>query len=222
LPVPAAAFFDVDGTLTRTTILHPLLWFQRAHLGKLRFLLWAARALLDIPRYLWIDRTSRGQLNIVFYRRYAGLNAEELNRWHEQAFAQTLKPRLFPAARDCLREHRLQGRRIVLVTGGLDFIMHPLAHHIGAADVIANRLVEQNGTLTGELDGAPVADENKGEVIQDYARKHDIDLKQSFAYSDSIRDLSMLQIVGHPVAVNPDRRLRELAQECCWPVVAWH
>ena len=54
-----AAFFDVDGTLTRTTILHPLVWYQRARLSRLRYRLWFARLALDVPRYIWIDRRSR-------------------------------------------------------------------------------------------------------------------------------------------------------------------
>jgi HAD superfamily hydrolase (TIGR01490 family) len=221
VPASVAAFFDVDGTLTRTTILHPLIWYQRAGLSRPRYALWYAGLLLDVPRLLWIDRQSRSRVNVVFYRRYAGLVAEDLHAWHRQTFADNLRRHLYPAAAACLEGHRRQGHRIVLVTGGLDFVMRPLADHVGAADVIATHLAERDGLLTGELACPPIADERKGELVREYAEKHGIDLAQSFAYTDSHGDLPMLDCVGHPAAVNPDKRLRRLAAERGWRVEEW-
>jgi HAD superfamily hydrolase (TIGR01490 family) len=216
-----AAFFDVDGTLTRTTILHPLVWYQRAHLSRPRFARWYAGLLLDVPRFLWIDRRSRSRLNVVFFRRYAGLPVDDLRTWHRQTFADNLRRLLYPAAAARLEKHRGQGHRIVLVTGGLDLVMRPLAEHVGAADVMATHLVEHDGLLTGELACPPIADERKGELVREYADKHGIDLAQSFAYTDSHGDLPMLDCVGRPGAVNPDRRLRRLAAARGWPVEEW-
>jgi HAD superfamily hydrolase (TIGR01490 family) len=221
LPAPVAAFFDVDGTLTRTTILNPLIWYQRARLSRPRYLLWVTGLLLDVPRLLWIDRRSRSRLNVVFYSRYAGLPADHLRAWHRETFADNLRRRLYPGALARLEEHRRQGHRIVLVTGGLDFVMRPLAEHIGAADVIATHLAERDGVLTGELACAPIADERKGELVREHADKHGLDLGQSFAYTDSHGDLSMLECVGRPAAVNPDARLRRLAAERGWRVEEW-
>jgi HAD superfamily hydrolase (TIGR01490 family) len=221
VPTSVAAFFDVDGTLTRTTILNPLMWYQRARLSRPGYILWATGLMLDVPRLIWIDRRSRSRVNVVFFRRYAGLRADDLRTWHRETFADNLKRRLFPAAAACLEEHRRQGHRVVLVTGGLDFVMQPLAQHIGAADVIATHLAERDGVLTGELACPPIADERKGELVREYAAKHGIDLAASFAYTDSHGDLSMLDCVGHPAAVNPDRRLRKLASERGWRIVEW-
>jgi HAD superfamily hydrolase (TIGR01490 family) len=221
LPASAAAFFDVDGTLTRTTILSPLIWYQRARLSRPRYALWLTGMLLDVPRLVWIDRRSRSRLNVVFFRRYRGLPADDMRAWHRRTFDDTLRRRLFPAALACLDEHRRQGRRVVLVTGGLDFVMRPLAEYLGAADLFATHLAERDGRFTGELAGAPIADAHKGELMREYAQKHGIDLAQSFAYTDSHGDLSMLECVGHPAAVNPDLRLRKLAAERGWPVEAW-
>jgi HAD superfamily hydrolase (TIGR01490 family) len=221
LSAPVAAFFDVDGTLTRTTILNPLLWYQRARLSRPRYALWAAGLLLDVPRLAWIDRRSRSRVNVVFYRRYAGLSGDDLRAWHRRTFADNLRRRLYPGAVACLEGHRRQGHRLVLVTGGLDFVMRPLADHVGAADVIATHLQERDGTLTGELAGPPIADERKGQLVREYVEKHGIDLARSFAYTDSHGDLSMLECVGQPVAVNPDRRLRRLADERGWRVERW-
>jgi HAD superfamily hydrolase (TIGR01490 family) len=199
-----------------------LVWYQRAHLPKWRYFLWAAGLLLQIPHYLWIDRRSRSRLNIVFYRRYAGLNAAAVRAWHHRTFAENFQTRLFPQALHCLENQRRQGRPIVLVTGGLELVMQPLAEHIGAADVIAARLVEKEGMITGMLNGEPIADERKGALVRAYAAQHGIDLESSFGFTDSIRDVSMLECVGHPVAVNPDGRLRGLAQERGWQIEVWN
>ena len=221
VPAPVAAFFDVDGTLTRTTILNPLMWYQRARLPRLRYALWKMRLLFDVPRLVWIDRRSRSRLNVVFFRRYAGLRADELRAWHQRTFADNLQLRLYPRALACLAEHRRLGHRIVLVTGGLEVVMRPLVEHVGAADLFATQLIERDGVLTGELATRPIADERKGELIREYADKHGLDRAQCFAYTDSHGDLSMLECVGHPVAVNPDRRLRRLALQRGWPVEDW-
>ncbi len=221
MPTSVAAFFDVDGTLTRTTILHPLMWYQRAHLSPPRYIGWAAGLMLDVPRLLWIDRRSRSRVNVLCYRRYAGLRPDDLRDWHRRHFDDTLRRHLFPGAAARLEEHRRQGHRIVLVTGGLDLVMAPLAQHVGAADAIATHLVERDGVLTGEIDGPPIAEQRKGELMREYAAKHGLDLGQSFAYTDSHGDLSMMDCVGHPVAVNPDRRLRGLAGERGWAIEDW-
>jgi HAD superfamily hydrolase (TIGR01490 family) len=218
---PIAAFFDVDGTLTRTTILDPLIWYQRAHLSRPRFALWAAGLLLQVPYYLWIDKRSRAQFNTVFYRRYAGLNAADLRDWHRQTFAENLQRRLFPAALDCVRDHKRQGHRVVLVTGALDFVMQPLSEFLAADDFVATQLVVRDRRFTGELTGPPIADDYKAELVRAYAENHGIDLARSFAYGNSVGDGPMLACVGHAVAVNADRRLLAQAAARSWSVMNW-
>jgi HAD superfamily hydrolase (TIGR01490 family) len=217
----AAAFFDVDGTLTRTTILDPLIWYQRARLSRPRFALWAAGLIAQVPYYLWIDQRSRSRFNVVFYRRYTGLNAAELRDWHRKTFADNLRRAIFPAALECVAEHRRQGHRVVLVTGALDFVMRPLAEFVQADDLIALSLAEREGVFTGELNGPPIADERKAALVREYAQRHGIDLAQSFAYGNSLGDAPMIACAGHPVAANPDRPLRRLATERGWRIVEW-
>ena len=94
-------------------------------------------------------------------------------------------------------------------------------HHRRAADVIAPSLVESNGLFTGKLGGPPIGTEEKARQVRSYAQTHDIDLAQSHAYGDSIADLPMLECVGFPHAVNPDRALAAIARERNWPVHQW-
>jgi HAD superfamily hydrolase (TIGR01490 family) len=216
-----AAFFDVDGTLTRTTILDPLIWYQRAHLPRWQFRLWLTGLLLHGPYYLWVDRRSRSRVNVLIYRRYAGVPLEQLGRWHREHFAATLRRRLFPGALECIRDHQRQGHRVVLVTGGLDLVLQPLAEFVGAEHLIAMQLCQKDGLCTGELGLPPIADQQKAVLVREYAKTHDIDLGRSFAYGDSYGDLPLLECVGQPAAVRPDRRLRALAQARGWRIVRW-
>src|SRR5262249_43444397 len=120
-----------------------------------------------------------------------------------------------------VRDHERQGHRIVLLTGGLDFVMQPLAEYLRADELIATRLVERDGVLTGELDGAPIADAHKATLIRTYAQRHSIDIGSSFAYGNSLGDAPMLECVGNAVAVNSDHRLRRLAGLRGWRTVEW-
>ncbi len=216
-----AAFFDVDGTLTRTTLLDPLIWYQRGRLSRPRFLLWAAGLLACVPYYLWLDRRSRSRFNVVFYRRYRGLRCADLAEWHRARFAQTLQRVVFPEALACLREHQQQGHRIVLVTGALECVMRPLAEHVGADELIAMTLAEEGGVCTGELARPPIGDEEKARLVRDHAGRNGIDLGSSFAYGNSFGDGPLLECVGNAVAVNPDGRLRQMAEQRGWRVVRW-
>lgn len=215
-----AAFFDVDGTITETTILLPLIWYQRAHLSWPRFLLFALGLLVRAPYYLWIDHQSRARFNIVFYRRYAGLRVEEVCDWHRRTFSENLQKRIFPWTEELIRDHQRQGHRIVLITGGLDLVMQPLAEYLHADDLIATHITERDGVLTGIVDGPAVADEHKAVIVHDIAKRHDIGLSQSYAYGNSMGDARMMECVGHAVAINPDRRLLRLAEKRGWSIAA--
>jgi alcohol-forming fatty acyl-CoA reductase len=216
-----AAFFDVDGTLTRTTTVEPLLWYQRAHLSRRLFAPWAALLALQIPQYWLLDKWNRSWFNVAFYRRYRGLPVEEVCRWHRETFAENLQRVIFPAALECLRRHREQGHRVILITGALDCVMQPLADFVGADDLIAMRLRAEDGVFTGELAGPAIAGEQKAALVRGYAQMHGIDLAQSFAYADSKSDTPMLECMGYAVAVRPDRRLRRLAEARGWRIAEW-
>lgn len=217
----AAAFFDVDGTLTRSTVVEPLAWFQRAHLPPGRFAPWAAGLLLQGPFYWALDRCSRAAFNVAFFRRYRGLPVGELRRWHRETFPENLGRVVYTEARECVRRHQGQGHRVVLLTGGLDFVVQPLADALGADDLIAMRLEERGGVCTGRLCGPPIAGAQKALLLRGYAGMHGIDLAASYAYGDSVGDVQALACVGHPAVVWPGRRLRRVARARGWQVIRW-
>lgn len=220
-PKKAAAFFDVDGTLLRTTIVDYYRYFRLRRMSSLYRPAWAAAYLLRCIHYLILDKIDRSRLNVVFYRSYAGLSAADTMSLAHDCHRDIIAPRTFPQGRRCIDEHRSAGRLVVLATGSIDFIMAPLAAHLGNVDVIAPVLVEVDGRFTGDLDGLPIGDEEKARRIRQFAERNNIDLTESFAYGDSIADLPMLRCVGNPCAVNPDRALARRAGVEGWPIHHW-
>ena len=217
----SAVFFDVDGTLTKTTIVDHYAYFRRAGMSPLMGRVWQGAFLIKCLYFLVLDKIDRSMLNVVFYGSYAGMSVTETKGLVASCHEKVIKPRQFQEVPACLAEQREAGRAIVLVTGSLDFIIEPLAKELGAADVIAPSLVESNGLFTGKLGGPPIGTEEKARQVRSYAQTHDIDLALSHAYGDSIADLPMLECVGFPHAVNPDRALAAIARERNWPVHQW-
>ena len=217
-----AAFFDVDGTLVNSTIVHYYVRFRLQLLHPLIRPFWLVGFLLKIPYYLLLDNLSRTKFNQVFYRNYRGMEVERLKSLALDTFDALLGSKLFPAAADKIREHKVKGDLVVLVTGSLDFIMNPLADYLDADHVLSMSLREQNGKFTGELMASPLGEEEKARVVKAFAQEHGIDLAASFAYGDSRADLPMLRCVGTPVVVNPGKALRQTATESGWKICEWN
>ena len=218
-PRRTAAFYDVDGTLIRGNIVHAFAWYashQPTLLGSLKQSLSTA---LSVPMFLVADKVSRKFFNEVFYRYYTGQSEDRLVTLAEELFEDVIKPSIFPKAEGLIAQSRRAGCMQIIVSGGLDFTVRPLARYLGVDDFIANRLEYENGVATGKLCPPFVAGASKAVIIRDYAAAHGIDLVKSYAYSDSYSDYPMLTVVGNPAVVNPDLRLRSVARSYDWPVL---
>lgn len=218
-PARAAAFYDVDGTLIKTNIVHAFAWYARHQPTLTGSLVKSAKTALAIPLFLVADKLSRKAFNQLFYGYYAGEPEDRLVVLAEELFEDVIKPSIYPRARDLIAESRRAGCRQVLISGGLEFTVRPLARYLGVDDFIANKLEFENGYATGHLGKPFVAGATKAAIMRDYAQRHGIDLGASYGYSDSYSDYPMLAVVGHPTAVNPDWRLRATARSYDWPVL---
>lgn len=216
-----AAFFDVDGTITRSIIVEHLAHFRWGTLSLPRRILWAMGFVPKLGYYYVLDKVGRSRFIPAFYRNYRGLDAARLRRWAREEYAERLRRKVFPEALEAIRAHKARGEAVVLVTGALDFVVEPLAEFLGAEAVLAMGLRQQADRFTGELAGRPLCDGEKARLIREYAATHTIALSQSYAYGDSLSDRPMLEAVGNPVAVNPDRRLRRLARRGRWAIRDW-
>jgi HAD superfamily hydrolase (TIGR01490 family) len=214
-----AAFYDVDGTLIRTNIVHAFAYYARNQPTLLGSLWKSAKTALSVPLFAVADKLSRKIFNELFYGYYAGEPEDRLLVLAEELFTDVIRPSIFPKARDLVEESRRAGLKQVLVSGGLDFTVRPLARFLGMDDFIANTLEFENGYATGHLGKPFVAGATKAQIMRDYAEKHGLDLGRCWAYSDSYSDYPMLAVVGHPTAVNPDLRLRTVARSYDWPII---
>ncbi len=217
----SAAFFDIDGTLTRTNI---VIYYVALALKGRRAIsktVWYAGFAFKVVLFLILDKISRRWFNVFFYRGYRGCTTTELDSVAGENFKKITHPRLFASGAQQIKEHQDSGEIVVFVTGTLDVIAAPLAELLGVEHVMSVSLSERDGVCTGGLTGPPLSDVEKARRVREFADEHDIDLSASFAYGDSAADRAMLEAVGNPVAVNPDRSLGAHAKEHGWQVRHW-
>ena len=129
-----------------------------------------------------------------------------------------IRPALYREALELIAEHRAAGQDVVIVSASSETVVRPIAELLGADHVIASRATVADGSYTGTLDFYAYGP-TKASAIREMAELHGYDLAASYAYSDSATDLPMLECVGRPVAVNPDRALRREALTRGWQVL---
>jgi HAD superfamily hydrolase (TIGR01490 family) len=215
----AASFFDVDGTLVRTNLLHPTVFYLANHTNPVRSLGALARAAAGGPRMALAELVDRRRFNELLFAVYRGISQDRLLLLADEAFDTVVRRAVYAGARDLVQRSVAEGHEVVLVSGALDFLMERLAKYLGATTHISNRLEFHEGYATGKLLRPIVAGPEKARLIREWARERGHDLAECFAYSDSYSDVPMLSVVGHPCAINPDLRLAKLARTYAWPVV---
>ncbi len=214
-----AAFFDLDKTIvSRSSSLALSKPLYRAGMVSRGQLLKGAYAQLV---YLLVgadeqkmERLKQGMLQLT-----KGWDRRQIERLVQDVLLDVIDPYVYQEALDLIAHHKSQGRRIYIVSSSPEEIVRPLARHFGVAGVIATRArVGADNRYTGELEFYAYGEE-KADAIRRLAERWGVDLANSYAYTDSSTDLPMLEAVGHPVAVNPDKELRAVAEEKGWEVL---
>lgn len=214
----AAAFFDLDKTLVEgsSAIDFARASYKRGLMSRrqLVFDLWAnMKFRLDGSTDQSTDALRQRVLDAI-----AGTRVIDLMRLGPDVFA-TLLPRLYPEMLKEAWEHQDAGRPIYIVTAASAEMAESLAGVIGFDGGIGTRSEIKDGVYTGKPDGPLVYREGKAFEIRRVAEENDIDLSESYAYSDSESDLPMLRAVGHAVVVNPDAELANVAREEGWRIM---
>lgn len=161
----------------------------------------------------------RSKLLELTYRFLEGLPAAEMSARMERVWNEKLVDLLYPKMRQVIDEHRKAGRRIVIVTTGMtELVSHSKAALGEDIEVIGTTMRATDGVWEGRVDG-PLYGAHKAVAVTEWARGQGVDLSESYAYSDHFSDVAFLDVVGHPVAVNPDLRLRLHARKRGWPVL---
>jgi HAD superfamily hydrolase (TIGR01490 family) len=218
--LPAAAFYDLDGTLLSTNLVHTFGFYARNDQGILRSVRRTAATFLGIPLFLVADLYSRKVFNDLFFKWYRNQSEDRLRFLAQDLFEEVIGPSIYPGTRELLDKSRSLGLRQVVVTGALDISIEPLLRHLGIEEYVANRLEFVDGIATGRLIPPVMASATKASWIRTYAEREGISLSHCFCYADSMSDLPMLSMVGHPTATNPDLRLRSTALRHDWPILS--
>jgi len=210
-----AAYFDLDKTvISKSSSLALSRPFYRAGMVTRSQLLRGAYAQL-VYLALGADEKRMARAKDGMLALTKGWNRTQVEDVVRQALETVVDPYLYQEALDLIALHRALGRRVFIVSSAPEEVVRPLAGRIGVEDVIATRAEIRDGRYTGNLEFYCYR-ERKAEAMRRLAEDEGIDLSRSYAYSDSITDRPMLEAVGNPVAVNPDRELRRLAQQRGW------
>ena len=164
------------------------------------------------------DEGKMEKMRVALLELTKGWDKDTVSRLVRETLEEIIDPIIYAEALELIEEHRLAGRRVYIVSSSAEEIVKPLAEYLGVPHVIATRAKVEDGKYTGELEFYAYA-EGKREAIEEEAEGIGIDLAGSYAYSDSITDVPMLEAVGHPHAVNPDKELRKVAEEREWPIL---
>ncbi|HVM07845.1 MAG TPA: HAD-IB family hydrolase [Acidimicrobiales bacterium] len=147
-----------------------------------------------------------------------GWDQNHVRRIVEEALEAVVEPIIYAEAADLIERHRADGHLVVIVSASPEEIVVPLGRFLGVDHVIASTAeVDDEGRYTGDM-AFYAYGPYKADAMRAFAEERDIDLAASYAYSDSATDLPMLEVVGHPVVVNPDRVLARFAREHNWEV----
>jgi len=216
--VTAAAFFDLDKTLIEGSsgVAFARVAY-RAGLIDRRALLGDLRAGLRFRLRGSTDEASEA-VRVRILEAIAGTPVRQLQRLGAEVLAGIL-PRVYPQMLAEAYEHQDAGREVFIVTAASHEMAHLLAQVLALDGAIGTRSQIRNGIYTGEPEGPFTYREGKAEAIRRVAGERGFDLAASSAYSDSESDLPMLELVGHPVAVNPDAELARVARERAWRVI---
>jgi HAD superfamily hydrolase (TIGR01490 family) len=213
-----AAFFDLDKTIiAKSSVLAFGRPFYREGLLSRRAIVRSAYAQV-VYMLVGADESKMEKLREAMLGLTRGWDQSHVAEIVRETLDEVVSPIIFAEALDLFAEHHAAGREVVIVSSSPAEVVEPLAEFLGADRAIATRAdLDDDGRYTGQL-AFYAYGPYKAVAIRELASRVGIDLGASYAYSDSVTDLPMLELVGHPVAVNPDKELARIAREREWEV----
>ncbi len=216
-PIRTAAFFDLDKTVLAksSTLAFSKPFFSQGLINR--------RAVLKstYAQFLFLmsgaDHDQMDRMRSYITNMCTGWDVEQVKSIVGETLHDIVDPLVFAEAAVLIADHKLCGRDVVIVSASGEEIVGPIARALGATHAMATRMVVEDGRYTGEIEFYCYG-EGKAEAIRALAAREGYALQHCYAYSDSITDLPMLETVGHPTVVNPDRAMRKEAGTRGWPV----
>jgi HAD superfamily hydrolase (TIGR01490 family) len=215
-----AAFFDLDKTVIAksSTLAFSRPFFQEGLINRRAVLKSAYAQFVFMLAGADADQMDRMRSHITALCQ--GWDVEQVRSIVEETLHDIVDPLVYKEATQLITDHRSEGHDVVVVSASGEELVAPISDMVGATRSVGTRMVVADGRYSGEIDFY-CAGENKAIAIKQLAQKHGYDLEDCFAYSDSVTDLPLLEAVGHPTVVNPDRGLRKIAAQRGWPVLTF-
>jgi HAD superfamily hydrolase (TIGR01490 family) len=216
----SAAFFDLDKTIIAksSTLAFGKPFYQGGLINR-RTVLRSAYAQF-VFALAGADEDQMDRMRDYLTAMCSGWDVQQIRDIVNETLHDIIDPLVYDEAVELIAEHKAAGRDVVIISSSGDEVVRPIGEMVGADDVIATRMVVADGKYTGEIAFYAYGPQ-KAAGLRELALERGYDLADCFAYSDSITDAPMLESVGHPFAVNPDKALRKLAAENGWPVLAF-
>lgn len=217
---PTAAFFDLDKTIiAKSSTLAFTRPFQAGGLISRSAMLRSAYA-----QFVFLvggaDHDQMEKIRAFMSALCTGWDVATVREIVADTLHNVVEPIVYEEAVRLIEEHRAAGRDVVIVSTSGSEVVEPIGEMLGADRVVATRMEIVDGKYSGEIEYYAYAEE-KARAIEELADTVGYDLAASYAYSDSITDVPMLEAVGHPSVVNPDKELRWIASERGWPCLAF-
>ncbi|MCU4187430.1 HAD-IB family hydrolase [Acidiferrimicrobium sp. IK] len=213
-----AAFFDLDKTVIAKASMMAFgrEFYREGLIGRRSLLKGLWTQVVYVRRGATSDQLAKIRQSVLAL--IAGWEQARVRSIVTSTLAPVLDPITYAEAIEAIEEHRGAGRLIVIISAAPEEIVEPLAAYLGVDVAIGSRAdVDERGRYTGHM-ARYAYGQTKADLMAELAETRGIDLANSWAYSDSVTDLPMLEAVGHPVVVNPDRSLERLAAARGWPV----
>lgn len=215
MATPAAAFFDLDKTIIATSSAFA---FGKEFLNSGMI---SRQEALEISlakaSYMWLGQSSEkmDSTRDALAQMTAGWRVEDIQKITTETMRTVVTPAIYAEARELIRSHHEAGREVIIISASASILVEPIARELGVDTVVATELEVEGGALTGRVTRY-LKGEAKADAVRRFAAERGYDLAASYAYSDSATDIPMLALVGHPVAVNPDRALKKHALANGW------
>ena len=220
VPRPTAAFFDLDKTIiAKSSTLAFSREFQAGALISRGAVLRSAYA-----QFVYLvggaDHDQMEKMRQFMSQLCAGWDVQTVTEIVGDTLHNIVDPLVYDEAVSLIEDHHLAGRDVIIVSTSGSEVVEPIGEMLGADEVVATRMEVEDGKYTGGITFYAYAEAKAAEVRR-LAETHGYDLERSYAYSDSVTDVHMLEAVGHPYAVNPDKDLRRIARDRGWPILVF-
>jgi HAD superfamily hydrolase (TIGR01490 family) len=216
----SAAFFDLDKTIIAksSTLAFGKPFYQGGLINR-RTVLRSAYAQF-VFALAGADEDQMDRMRNYLTAMCSGWDVQQIRDIVNETLHEIIDPLVYNEAVELIAEHKAAGRDVVIISSSGDEVVRPIGEMVGADHVIATRMVVEGGKYTGEIEYYAYG-QHKADGLRELATKRGYDLVESYAYSDSITDVPMLEAVGHPNVVNPDKALRKTAIDNRWPILTF-